>query len=81
MRRRVIKVRGGYLNTDQYGDIKILSKAGTPITIRRVYYVLRLGANLISYRRLYTLGLIRAFNTKVLRLLKSSSFIYVLEAY
>lgn len=38
MRRRVIKVGGGYLNTDQYGDIKILSKTGTLITIRRVYY-------------------------------------------
>lgn len=63
MRRRVIKVGGGYLNTDQYGDIEILSKTDTPITIRRVYYVPSLGANLLSCRRLCTLGLIGAFNT------------------
>jgi len=54
---------------------------GISITIRRVYYVLSLGANLLLYKRLYTLRLIRAFNTKVLRLLKSLLFICVLKAY
>ena len=65
MRRRTIKVGGGYLHSDRIGDITLLSKRGTPITINSVYYVPGLGANLMSTRRLCKLGLHGTFNENV----------------
>ena len=79
MTRRIIKVRGEYLHSSRYGDIEILGRAGKPITIQRVYYMLNLGANLLSYRRLCTLGLRGEFNIKAIKLFNSKNE-YILRA-
>ena len=68
MTRRIIKVGGGYLHSSRYGDIEIPGRAGKPITIQRVYYVPNLGANLLSCRRLCTLGLRGEFDVKAIKL-------------
>ena len=68
MTRRIIKVGGGYLYSSRYGDIEIPGRTGKPITIQRVYYVPNLGANLLSCRRLCTLGLRGEFDIKAIKL-------------
>ena len=68
MTRRIIKVGGGYLHSSRYGDIEIPGRGGKPITIQRVYYVPNLGANLLSCRRLCTLGLRGEFDVKAIKL-------------
>ena len=65
---RIIKIKGGYLHLSRYGDIEIPRRAGKPITIQRVYYVLNLGANLLLYRRLCTLGLRGEFDMRAIKL-------------
>ena len=68
MRRRTIKVGGGYLHADVMGTIILRSRRGVEVVINQVYYVPELGANLLSCRRLCMLGLKGRFDANILYL-------------
>jgi len=62
--RTLIKVSGGRLYLTQRGTIRIRDNSGSQIKLKNVLYVLGLGVNLLSGRKLCKEGLTGYFNNK-----------------
>lgn len=78
IKRRIIKVEGGVLHTDHMKTVILRSRLEKEVIIKQVYYVPDLGANLLSCRRLYMLGLKGRFDIDFIYL--QSNNIDVLKA-
>jgi hypothetical protein len=60
---RRIQVGGGVLYFDAKGTVDLMCKDGSSIVLKNLLYVLKLGANVLSARRLYEAGLVGSFNS------------------
>jgi hypothetical protein len=60
--RRRIQVGGGVLYSDAKGTVDLKCNDGSPMVVRNVFLVPKLGANLISARCLCEAGLVGSFN-------------------
>jgi hypothetical protein len=62
IKARCVKVGGGELLTKHKGSVKLQCADGSSIILKDVLYVLRLGINLVSARKLCQVGLKDLFN-------------------
>jgi hypothetical protein len=63
IKRHRIQVGGGVLYSEAKGTVDLKCKDGSSMVLKNVLYIPKLGANLLSARRLCEVGLVGSFNS------------------